>query len=145
MEATLNDDKERKIQNIAGNLVAKEIQSCASQLISHFTENAESLSGGDYSYEYDLLPIIEQPDWNSIDINSSSEDLEYRTALEHWIVTPWLGSQLSEIGEMVGEFFGLHIWGRTTSGQAIHMDCSIQKIAIKTYTKFHNNGAIEFA
>lgn len=46
-------------------------------------------------------------------------------ALEHWIVTDWLARKLEERGEMVGEFMGLTIWGRTTSGQAILLDSVI--------------------
>lgn len=144
METTTHENEENQIQNIARNLVGREIHCCASLLISHFANSSESLSGGDYSYEHDLLPILEKPDWSSIDKNSSSAELEYHTALEHWIVTPWLGSILSESGEMVGELFDLHIWGRTTSGQAIYMDSSIQEIAMKTYSKFHENESIPF-
>lgn len=48
---------------------------------------------------------------------------------EHWIVSSWLAGKLREQGESVGELFGLTIWGRTTTGQAISMDSVIQQIA----------------
>lgn len=52
-----------------------------------------------------------------------------REAYEHWIVTPYFARELKEKGEIVGELFNWHIWGRCTSGQAISMDGVIQQIA----------------
>ena len=49
-------------------------------------------------------------------------------ALEHWLVSNWLAERLREEGEMVVEFLGLTIWGRTTSGQAIYIDSVIEDI-----------------
>lgn len=48
---------------------------------------------------------------------------------EHWIVSGWLAERLKEEGHVVGEFAGLTIWGRQTTGQSISMDHVIQKIA----------------
>jgi hypothetical protein len=50
------------------------------------------------------------------------------TAYEHWIVTQWLAEKLQKQGEIVGEFAGFTIWGRCTSGQAIHLDAVIETI-----------------
>ena len=42
----------------------------------------------------------------------------------------WLGDKLLEKGErVVKDFYGLTIWGRTCTGQAISMDSVIQAIA----------------
>jgi len=60
------------------------------------------------------------------------EDYEPPEVLEHWIVTPWLGKQLKERGEAVGELFDFTIWGRTTSGQSIAWDGVIREIEIGT-------------
>lgn len=49
-------------------------------------------------------------------------------ALEHWVVSEWLGEKLAEAGEIVGEFAGFTIWGRTCSGQAIFLDGVIEHI-----------------
>ena len=47
-------------------------------------------------------------------------------ALEHWIVSDWLVNELSARGEMVSsDIYGLNIWGRATSGQAISIDAVI--------------------
>ena len=54
-------------------------------------------------------------------------------ALEHWIVSDWLGKRLLEQGEMVIDFLGLTIWGRTTSGQAIYIDSVIEDIYNKNW------------
>lgn len=49
-------------------------------------------------------------------------------ALEHYIVSDWLGARLTEAGEIVGELAGFTIWGRTCSGQAIFLDGVIEQI-----------------
>ena len=54
-------------------------------------------------------------------------------ALEHWIVSDWLGKRLLEQGEMVIDFMDLTIWGRTTSGQAIYIDSVIEDIYNKNW------------
>lgn len=62
-------------------------------------------------------------------------DLEEQTveSLEHWIVGDWFAGQLEKHGEMVTyDLFGLTIWGRTTSGQAISIDEVICQIYDET-------------
>lgn len=117
------------LQEEARGVVLREIQGNASQLIRHFEEAPDALENSGYSYEHDLIPILQKPDFKSVTTHSDSMEVEYSTALEHWIVSPWLGSQLFDMGEMVGEIFGMHFWGRQTSGQAIYMDSVIQAIA----------------
>jgi hypothetical protein len=46
-----------------------------------------------------------------------------REVFEHWIVSDWLADRLEEHGEhTLRDFFGLSIWCRTTTGQAIKID-----------------------
>ena len=53
----------------------------------------------------------------------------YRSEVfEHWLVSSWLAQKLIEQGETVVEFYGLTVWGRTTTGQAIYCDYVIQEI-----------------
>lgn len=66
----------------------------------------------------------------SIDLDTD----EYIEACEHWIVSSWLASRLTERGQMVGELFDFDIWGRTTTGQAICLDYVIQSIAVESYS-----------
>lgn len=77
----------------------------------------------DYKYESkeELIKwYFEDMGW---DIN------DYRSEVfEHWIVSSWLGKKLQEHGETVVELYGLTIWCRTTTGQAIYCDCVIQQI-----------------
>lgn len=55
-------------------------------------------------------------------------------ALEHWIVSDWLADRLIARGEMVDKgVHGLIVWGRTCSGQAIHLDGVIADI----YNELH--------
>lgn len=48
--------------------------------------------------------------------------------LEWWVVSDCLYDQLKAKGETLGQFYGLQIWGRTCSGQAIKCDWVIQQI-----------------
>lgn len=60
--------------------------------------------------------------------NLESEQEYPDEALEHWIVSNWLAGKLKAKGQMVMDFNNLMIWGRTTSGQHIAMDCVIVSI-----------------
>ena len=55
---------------------------------------------------------------------------DYRqTVYEHWLCTAWLADRLEEHGEtVVKDFYGLTIYCRPCTGQAIWMDWPIQKI-----------------
>jgi len=64
---------------------------------------------------------------------SNRQDGHPDEALEQWLVSDWLGNRLREEGEMVIEFMGLTIWGRTTSGQAICIDSVIEDIYHKNW------------
>ena len=42
---------------------------------------------------------------------------------EHWIVSEWLAAQLEQRGEVIErDFYGLTLWGRACTGQAILLD-----------------------
>ena len=57
------------------------------------------------------------------------EDPNFIEALEHWAVSDWLAERLAEKGEAVSrDFYGLNVWGRTCSGQAIALDSVILEI-----------------
>lgn len=58
-----------------------------------------------------------------VDIGPHSMDV-----LEHWAVTEWLASKLREHRETVEDVAGLHVWCRTTSGQAIALDDCIHRV-----------------
>ena len=68
-----------------------------------------------------------------VNYNSNPIEGEPEEALEHWLVSEWLAKRLLEEGEMVIEFLGLTIWGRTTSGQAIYIDSVIEDIYNKNW------------
>lgn len=86
-------------------------------------EDSESVS--------DLREAVESnasEDWQDF---CESENLEEHIieALEHWLVSDWFADKLESQGEMIlRDFQGLTIWGRTTSGQSIHMDSVICNI-----------------
>lgn len=145
-----------KNQRITSRLVEREVIQCLSSLVSHFAQNPESLEGSDYSYDDDILPLLEcredasgwtieecrdflrehggdEPEGDDVDdwrekAQESAND-NPREVFEHWSVSSFLADKLREQGESVGELFDMHIWGRTTTGQAISMDSVIFQIA----------------
>jgi hypothetical protein len=58
---------------------------------------------------------------------------EQNEAYEHWAVSSWFAGKLADKGEMVGELFDFHIWGRCTTGQSIALDSVIQAIALEMW------------
>ena len=77
---------------------------------------------------------------SEVQVRYDDEDDDYgeleaypQEALEHWVVSDWLANRLREQKEMVIDFYGLTIWGRTTSGQAIYIDSVIEDIYNKNW------------
>ncbi len=73
---------------------------------------------GQEKYFEDLIELIGEED----DEGNMAEVFEY------WAVTSWFGEKLKAHGELVADFFGLVIWGRQTTGQAIYADAVIDDI-----------------
>ena len=55
---------------------------------------------------------------------------DYRSEIfEHYIVTDWLANKLEALGEtVVRDFYGLTIYCRPCTGQAIHCDWVVQEV-----------------
>lgn len=75
--------------------------------------------------------------------NEYGLDPETREVYEHWLVSDWLARKLEAKGEVVGEFAGLTIWGRTTTGQSIYMDGVIQEITAEANPEEWNAPVVE--
>ncbi len=75
----------------------------------------------DDHYMDDLTDVLYGPE--------DEETGEPREIFEHYIVTGWLAERLAEKGEAVlMDFYGLTLWGRATTGQAVYMDGVIEEI-----------------
>lgn len=83
---------------------------------------AESSSGDSY---YDSLAKRLEDEGGAPDIYEDAEVLEW------WAVNYWLRDELRERGEVTGYNYGLYIWGRQESGQAIYLDGVIQELALE--------------
>ena len=147
-----NETRHRQIEQFVG----REGFHCVSQLVTELTSKAEHFP----DYEADLFdawyaPLTED-DYkdavqdNNLDIGDCDtwreafdlhdmDPSEYqREVFEHWIVSDWLANRLEERGERVlRDFFGVTIWGRTCSGQAISLDGVIGDI----YDELHQEVA----
>jgi hypothetical protein len=152
-DPTLTIEFQRKLDAF----VQREVVYCVSHLVSEILPAAmQGYIGGSSFNEDDAYKLAGRTYWvpveddgsewpveleseedcqTWIDANRSEECYTYtpeeRTdeALEHWIVSDYLADRLEEHGEIiVRDFFGLTIWGRCCSGQAISMDGVIQEI-----------------
>jgi hypothetical protein len=66
--------------------------------------------------------------WQDLCENEGIEPYQWEI-YEHWIVSDWLAGELEEKGHaVIRDFYGLTIWGRPTTGQAIYIDGVIQEI-----------------
>lgn len=108
------------------NLVSEHLGAKVNQLISFLQRNSQVLDDVDFSYDDNLLPLLQQ-EFKTHELDEG-ESFDFREAHEHWVVSDWLGDQLTQKGEMVGQLFGLTIWGRTATGQAVYLDDVIQTI-----------------
>jgi len=81
----------------------------------------------EYFSDLDVIPPYAEVLVAGEDAEMEDSD-EYTEIFEHWIVSDWLGNKLTEEGELVVEFMGFTIWGRTTTGQSIALDSVIQRL-----------------
>lgn len=149
-------DREAATQDVCRRLVEREVLHRVSSLVDHFVQHPDALDESGYDHE-DILDLTvrrtDPSDWDVAEcrdwlkdrgempeIDEDDED-EWRDAVrdadqdeptevyEHWAVTKWFADKLREHGETVGDLFDFHVWGRTTTGQAIYMDGIIRDIA----------------
>lgn len=70
-----------------------------------------------------LCPECYHPSEATEDVEEGADEDEYIEAYEHWIVSNWLADRLEARGEMVSkDVYGLTVWGRAATGQAIFLD-----------------------
>jgi hypothetical protein len=90
------------------------------------TEDDDNVIAG-FDTEAELMEYF------SSELFSFVDDVIYVDILEYWAVSDILADRLEMKGEAVLREFGLNIWGRATSGQAIKLDGIIQEIAKDCY------------
>ena len=88
--------------------------------------------------------------WNSlrsaISKDVSGDDLKFvcdefevdmsdfeRDVYEYWLVSDWIAEKLEKKGEVIGDLYGLTIWGRCCTGQAIYLDQVWEEMALEFY------------
>lgn len=145
-------------QDICRKLVQREVGHCVSSLVHHFATNPEA-AGEYYDDVLDLCSqpdwenavrdhdlFVREEDGAVVTLDHTEGEESYHSswvdaglyldidpyeseAFEHWIVSEFLAEKLREKGELVGELFGLTIWGRCTTGQSIYIDRVIGETA----------------
>ena len=105
-------EHERELEKVVGEVVLYNLSPLMAELSK--TDLADELSELYYTYKNPYEDDGGEP--------------EIVEALQHWLVTDWFADELKKKGEIVGEYAGLVIWGRTTCGQAISMDYVVQDV-----------------
>ena len=85
------------------------------------------LSDSPTFYNPETGETSEADGWEELACEFGIEPYEWE-AFEHWLVSDWLGDRLMERGYTVREVFGLTVWARGTTGQAIYIDGVIEDI-----------------
>jgi hypothetical protein len=69
--------------------------------------------------------------WEDLCDQEEIETFGYESEIfEHWIVSDYMATKLENYGHRVlRDFFGMTVWGRPTTGQAIFLDAVISQIA----------------
>lgn len=131
-------DNAKRIEELEGHIEELEI---LIEERDELIEERDELDGDPAQSQYELARIATQLDDINVDIDrlgnldelqqelDDLENEEPEDVFEHWIVTPFFARKLQEQGEAVAEIFDFHIWGRTTTGQAIYMDSVIERVA----------------
>lgn len=138
--------------NILKKLVEREVYCCMTSEIEFLLTNIHlhdnPISEADFLYSYESIceecgsiddfrecsedetsyicnvcgKVYSEEEYNNLDSH-------YPEIFEWWAVTSWFGEKLKAAGQPVIECWGKSYWGRTTTGQAIHCDGCIHKIA----------------
>lgn len=103
---------DNSLQRELESFVSREVYYCQSALVE------ELLSKEIISYD-EIVNLYDE------------ETEEYQEIYEYWIVSEWLAEKLENEGEaIIRSDYGTW-WGRTCTGQAIMLDCVIEKIYIE--------------
>ena len=144
----INLEKRIERRHRLEDLLAEHIKGSATSFIDLFVRHPEGLEKYCYTFE-NLLPVLERParNWQEMDYEFPEGFEQFSEAhkkqwlgeqdprpskvfaLEHWYVSDWLGKELKERGEIVGEFLGYTIWGRSNLDLAMARDPVVHKIA----------------
>lgn len=104
-------------------------------IFCEYEEDADLLCGEEGWYDSEATFMLnggaefsEARSWDELCEEQGIEPYEGE-AYEHWLVTDLLGDKLKFHGYTVVDIFGMTVWARGTTGQAIYMDSAIQEIA----------------
>lgn len=108
---------ESALQDASRKLVEAHVYHCLSALFYALLHEERRASLGAYALD----------DFYCTDA-AVSDDEDAGEVYEQWLVSAWLAHQLKAAGETVREFFGMQVWLRTGSGQALYMDRCFRNI-----------------
>ena len=124
----MSDINEHQIQSRGDRLVGREVMACLSTLVGEFIQRDPEGFMDAY------------PDLVGGYVENEEGEEEYLEIYEYWAVSSWLAEKLSQQGERVDQdFYGLCIWGRTCTGQAISMDSVIGQVVADTDYASHES------
>jgi len=133
-------------QDVLSKFVDNNVIACQSHLVDELIAHQfEGFSGEDIENYYHFpcldcgepMEELEKDEFGDVyyrcnscgnDIKESVGSFEPKEVLEWWLVNEWLYRKLREEGEVVIDNGFCRWWGRTCSGQAIHLDGVIEDI-----------------
>lgn len=108
---------EQELQQSAERLVNNEVVTNMGCIVSEFMIKKPEF--------FDEFPELTDGDFE----NEEGEE-EYLEIYEYWAVSNWFADKpLLSCERVEKDFYGHCVWGGTTSGQAISMDCVVRALA----------------
>lgn len=129
----MNQEQQNKQFELNEKLVAQEVFCCVTPMVDYILRISSHFAGehnAPFNWD-DVENLYFNADCAECREGHTCEEPEPQEIFEWWAVSPWLFEKLREEGEPVIDTFP-HLWGRTTSGQAIALDGVITRIQKKT-------------
>ena len=132
---TKQHDKEQEQFKRNERLVEREVYCCVTPMVEYILSHDNPTGNEPFTYD-DIENNEPRKCGECIGCtaeNGDGEDCDDAISpevYEWWAVSPWLYEQLKAQGEPVIDTFP-HLWGRTTTGQAIALDGVISRIEQK--------------
>lgn len=106
------------VQELCKRLVEPHVYTCLSGLFYALAQGVTSETFSGYAIH----------DFYRTHDADNPEDATPCEVYEQWHVSSWLAHQLKREGETVREFFGMFVWLRTCTGQAVFLDTCFRNI-----------------
>lgn len=131
------DPKNTKVHKLTERLIQNEIHLCVSNVVDRLLETDESLTEEYHDAVYAASKpcrVCDDCTGYDGDMDKAPEDCSdhiHPEVYEWYAISDSLARDLRTQGEVIlDDCYGMTVWGRTVTGQAIILDGTMQKVAV---------------